>query len=193
MNARIAAALPALLLCGASWASAPVPEAADPAAGLQQGLMDFRSSQQLDSLYSDGLVLPNQPLPLSPEQREKARVLVQGMIRAQTGAGAPLRRDDRDVMNVLLFNYGLQVLEDGRVVVLDVYVPENPSGESMLAPGVPLPEGSEAITRENIGSLSKRAAAEAADRERKAGAQGAGKRQRSQLVDDLGSLPDIKP
>ncbi len=180
----------ALLLCGAAlgtWAQGT----ADPAAGVQQGLMDFRSSQQLDALYSDGLVIPNQPLPLSPEQREKARILVQGLLRASSG-GMGLRQDDREVVNVLLFNYGLQVLEDGRVVALDVYIPDG-SGSGMLAPGVPMPGGAVTVTRGNIGDLSRQAAADAAKRARSASAKGDGGRQGSQLVDDLGTLPDIVP
>lgn len=148
---------------------------------VQGGLQDFRQQQMLDSLYSDGLIVPNQPLPMTPGQREKARSMVQNYLRAAQGAGMRLKRDEREMINTLLFNYGLQVLDDGRVVVLEVYQPDWGLDSPMLSPDVPMPAGAVTITQDNLQGLSEKARADASARQ---AASSSGKRsaRKSQLI-----------
>lgn len=139
------------------------------------GAGDQQEKAQLRDLYSYGLVLPNQPLQMAPETREEARQLVQQSLRA-SGA-ARMGRAERDVVNAVLFNYGLQVLDDGRVVILDMYYPDPAQGvqPAMLAPGIPMPAGAVTITRENLGRIHDSAARSAAQsRAAKAGASQGG-------------------
>ena len=96
----------------------------------------------------DGILIPNQPLQMAPEMREKVRSFVQ---EALAQKNMHLKSYERDMLNAMLFNYGVQVLDDGRVITLEVYLPENyDTGRAMLAPGVPMPEGARQIVRAPI-------------------------------------------
>lgn len=93
----------------------------------------------------DGILIPNQPLHMTPEMREKVRAMVESSLRAKQ---VHMKAYERDVLNALLFNYGVQVLDDGRVITLETYLPDNyDTNRPMLAPGVPLPEGARQIVR----------------------------------------------
>lgn len=96
----------------------------------------------------EGILIPNQPLQMAPEMREKVRAFVQ---EALAQKNMHLKSYERDMLNAMLFNYGVQVLDDGRVITLEVYLPENyDTSRAMLAPGVPMPEGAKQIVRAPI-------------------------------------------
>ncbi len=51
---------------------------------------------------------------------------------------AKIRADERETLNAILFNYGIQVLETGEVIALEV-IDDYTNGERMVAPDVPVP------------------------------------------------------
>ncbi|MGN0903337.1 MAG: hypothetical protein ACI4M9_08620 [Succinivibrio sp.] len=116
-------------------------------------LQEFNQTEELNELAQGGLVLPNQPLNLSDEQRQAIRALVQSQINSYAKTGINLKSYERETLNSLLFNYGLQVLDDNQVVILDVYVPDVVYERPMLAPGVPMPDGAQVITADNLKEL----------------------------------------
>lgn len=130
-------------------------------------MINFNEEQgQLDALYKEGVILPNQPLNLSDTQRILLRDHVQSLIDEQSSAGGMrIKSYERDTLNAMLFNYGLQLLDDGRVVIIDVFTPNeypNEYGSSAntsnsLSPNVAMPDGAVVITRDNIAELNRQA------------------------------------
>ena len=118
-------------------------------------LQEFNSAEDINELAEGGLVLPNQPLALSDEQRGAIRSLAQ--VNAYAKSGMNMKSYERDTLNSLLFNYGLQVLDNNQVVILDVYVPDQVYDRPMLTPEIPMPEGSQVITAENLKELKEEA------------------------------------
>ncbi len=118
--------------------------------------------ETVDRLYSHGLVVPNQPLPLTDGQREQARGAVEAYVREQQKLGKPLSLQEREIFNALIFNYGLQLLDDGRVVPLDVYLPMMQYGADYqrLTPNVPIPESAVRVIPENLPVLMRTAASD---------------------------------
>lgn len=98
-------------------------------------------------LYSYGLVLPNQPLNIDPALRRQIRDMVQQNLYSSGFNGN--MRAERSVLNAVLFNYGLQVLDNGRVEILDMYIPEQPQAP-MLTPEVPMPASAVTLTKDNL-------------------------------------------
>lgn len=121
---------------------------------VSQQLQEFNHAEDISELYKNGLVLPNQPLALSDEQRKQIRKLVQGQVDAYAQSGMNLKSYERDTLNAILFNYGLQVLDDNEVVMLDVFTSDVPT-KPMLTPNMPMPEGSTVITADNIRSIKE--------------------------------------
>lgn len=108
-----------------------------------------------DLLHSeDGLLIPNQPLNLPMQTREELRKIVENSLAS--GSGVRMQAYQRDMLNALLFNYGLQVLDDGRVIILDTYIPG--AGQSaegpMLAPGIPMPDGARQVVRAPVQQMT---------------------------------------
>ena len=84
----------------------------------------------------DGLLLPNSPLGLSAERREVIRQKVEAFMKKNNFT--KIRADERETLNAILFNYGIQVLETGEVIALEV-IDDYTNGERMVAPDVPVP------------------------------------------------------
>ncbi|MBO5565832.1 MAG: hypothetical protein J5934_01265 [Succinivibrio sp.] len=146
---RLALAFPLLLTFSAHAALSGIE-----AGGLAiQGLTE---DPTLRGLYSEGLVVPNQPLPMKDSERRIARDYVQQFIDQHKAQEGDFKRQERRVINALLFNYGLQLLDDGRVVILDVYLPVETDAQGnpvpALMPGMPLAKEN-TLTRENAQKL----------------------------------------
>lgn len=90
-----------------------------------------------------GILLPNQPLNLDPKTREQVRSYIEQSLKARN---LRLKGYERDLLNALLFNYGVQVLDTGHVITLETYLPYEQT-EPMLAPGIPMPKDSRQIVR----------------------------------------------
>ena len=127
------------------------------AENVSEQLQEFNSAEDINELAEGGLVLPNQPLALSDEQRAAIRSLVQAQVNAYAKSGMNMKSYERDTLNSLLFNYGLQVLDNNQVVILDVYVPDQVYDRPMLTPEIPMPEGSQVITADNLKELKEEA------------------------------------
>lgn len=96
------------------------------------------SVSQAQNMFAgkDGLLIPNSPLGLSPQKREEIRQKVELFIKQHNLT--KIRADERETLNALLFNYGIQVLETGDVIALEV-IEDYTNGERMVAPDVPVP------------------------------------------------------
>lgn len=127
------------------------------AENVSEQLQEFNSAEDINELAEGGLVLPNQPLALSDEQRAAIRSLVQAQVNAYAKSGMNMKSYERDTLNSLLFNYGLQVLDNNQVVILDVYVPDQVYDRPMLTPEISMPEGSQVITADNLKELKEEA------------------------------------
>jgi len=90
----------------------------------------------------DGLLIPNSPLGLSPEKREEIRQKVELFIKQHNLT--KIRADERETLNALLFNYGIQVLETGDVIALEV-IEDYTNGERMVAPDIPVPSSAQQV------------------------------------------------
>lgn len=90
----------------------------------------------------DGLLIPNSPLGLSPEKREEIRQKVELFIKQHNLT--KIRADERETLNALLFNYGIQVLETGEVIALEV-IEDYTNGERMVAPDIPVPSSAQQV------------------------------------------------
>ncbi len=122
---------------------------------MSANLQSINKDNELNHLYQEGLILPNQPLQMSDEVRAKIRDQVQSEVRNYTSQGVRLKSYERESINAMLFNYGLQVLEDNSVVVLDLYIPEKANATQMLSPTVPMPDNAVIITKDNVEALNK--------------------------------------
>ena len=90
----------------------------------------------------NGLLLPNSPLGLSPQKREEIRQKVEIFMKQHNIA--KIRADERETLNAILFNYGIQVLETGDVIALEV-IEDYTNGERMVAPDVPVPSSAQQV------------------------------------------------
>lgn len=121
---------------------------------VSQQLQEFNKAEDISELYKNGLVLPNQPLALTHEQRKQIRGLVQNQVNAYAASGMNMKSYERDTLNAILFNYGLQVLDTNEVVMLEVFISDIPD-KPMLTPNMPMPEGSMVITADNIKAIKE--------------------------------------
>lgn len=121
---------------------------------VSQQLQEFNKAEDISELYKNGLVLPNQPLALTHEQRKQIRGLVQNQVNAYAASGLNMKSYERDTLNAILFNYGLQVLDTNEVVMLDVFISDIPD-KPMLTPNMPMPDGSVVITADNIKAIKE--------------------------------------
>lgn len=92
-----------------------------------------------------GVLLPNQPIHMAPQVREAIRKRVELLVKTQGLYG--MRSFERDTLNAMLFNYGIQLLDDGSVIALEpVDDPEQSAQEAPeVAPGVSVPKGAQQV------------------------------------------------
>lgn len=83
----------------------------------------------------NGLLIPNSPIRLPPDEKEKLRLMVQSYLKSNNML--KIKSYERDTLNALLFNYGIQVLETGDVISLEIvdYTADN----NMITPDIPVP------------------------------------------------------
>lgn len=111
---------------------------------------EFSAENNLKQLYQEGMVVPNQPLAMPDAQRKILRDKVQELLDSRSAGGMRMNGFERETLNAILFNYGLQALEDGRVIIIDVFVPnQQMQGNGMLSPNVELPKGAVVLTPQN--------------------------------------------
>ena len=93
-----------------------------------------------------GWVLPNQPLNIDPVLRSQLRDTAQKFVKSYN---PPFTHMERDVFNSIFFNYGLQILDDNSVIILESYIPGMVQTQPMLSPNVSIPTGALQILRES--------------------------------------------
>ncbi len=122
---------------------------------IQEEILENDINNNINELYQDGVIVPNQPLDLSDAEREQIRNLVEKLIREQiTAVGMRLKSFEREQLNALLFNYGIQVLEDNRVVALEVYIPKDKTTK-MLTPNYAMPDNAVTLTKDNVNKIAE--------------------------------------
>lgn len=89
-----------------------------------------------------GMLIPNSPLGLSPQKREELRRMVEMYLKQNNMS--KIKAYERDSLNALLFNYGVQVLETGDVITLEI-IDDYTNGERMVAPDVPVPSTAQQV------------------------------------------------
>ena len=94
----------------------------------------INEAQQMFS-GQNGLLIPNSPIRLPPDEKEKLRLMVQSYLKNNNML--KIKSYERDTLNALLFNYGIQVLETGDVISLEIvdYTADN----NMITPDIPVP------------------------------------------------------
>lgn len=92
-----------------------------------------------------GVLLPNQPIHMAPQVREAIRKRVELLVKTQGLYG--MRSFERDALNAMLFNYGVQLLDDGSVIALEpVDDPVQTAKETPeVAPGIEVPKGAQEV------------------------------------------------
>ena len=92
-----------------------------------------------------GVLIPNQPIHMAPQVREAIRKRVELLVKTQGLYG--MRTYERDALNAMLFNYGVQLLEDGSVIALEpVDDPAQTAQETPeVAPGIEVPKGAQNV------------------------------------------------
>lgn len=92
-----------------------------------------------------GVLIPNQPIHMAPQVREAIRKRVELLVKTQGLYG--MRTYERDALNAMLFNYGVQLLEDGSVISLEpVDDPAQTAQETPeVAPGIEVPKGAQKV------------------------------------------------
>lgn len=92
-----------------------------------------------------GVLLPNQPIHMAPQVREAIRKRVELLVKTQGLYG--MRSFERDTLNAMLFNYGIQLLDDGSVIALEpVDDPVQTAQETPeVAPGIEVPKGAQEV------------------------------------------------
>lgn len=83
----------------------------------------------------NGLLIPNSPIRLPSKEKEKLRLLVQAYLKKNNMF--KIKSYERDTLNALLFNYGIQVLETGDVISLEVV--DYTADSNMITPDIPVP------------------------------------------------------
>ena len=92
-----------------------------------------------------GVLIPNQPIHMAPQVREAIRKRVELLVKTQGLYG--MRTYERDALNAMLFNYGVQLLDDGSVIALEpVDDPTQTAQETPeVAPGIEVPKGAQKV------------------------------------------------
>ena len=92
-----------------------------------------------------GVLIPNQPIHMAPQVREAIRKRVELLVKTQGLYG--MRSFERDALNAMLFNYGVQLLDDGSVIALEpVDDPVQTAKEKPeVAPGIEVPKGAQEV------------------------------------------------
>lgn len=92
-----------------------------------------------------GVLIPNQPIHMAPQVREAIRKRVELLVKTQGLYG--MRSFERDALNAMLFNYGVQLLDDGSVIALEpVDDPVQTAKETPeVAPGIKVPKGAQEV------------------------------------------------
>lgn len=92
-----------------------------------------------------GVLIPNQPIHMAPQVREAIRKRVELLVKTQGLYG--MRSFERDALNAMLFNYGVQLLDDGSVIALEpVDDPVQTAKEKPeVAPGIKVPKGAQEV------------------------------------------------
>lgn len=92
-----------------------------------------------------GVLIPNQPIHMAPQVREAIRKRVELLVKTQGLYG--MRSFERDALNAMLFNYGVQLLDDGSVIALEpVDDPVQTAKEKPeVAPGIDVPKGAQEV------------------------------------------------
>lgn len=92
-----------------------------------------------------GVLIPNQPIHMAPQVREAIRKRVELLVKTQGLYG--MRSFERDALNAMLFNYGVQLLDDGSVIALEpVDDPVQTAKETPeVAPGIEVPKGAQEV------------------------------------------------
>lgn len=92
-----------------------------------------------------GVLIPNQPIHMAPQVREAIRKRVELLVKTQGLYG--MRTYERDALNAMLFNYGVQLLEDGSVIALEPV--DDPAQTAQktpeVAPGIEVPKGAQNV------------------------------------------------
>lgn len=102
---------------------------------------NYRSLTEAQDALPDGFVLPNRPLNLDDVTKLKIKAMVEAYLKAMGSGGQHLKAYERDELNILLFNYGVQVLDTGEVICLENVYSDDSTSSGMLAPDVKLPNG----------------------------------------------------
>ncbi len=92
-----------------------------------------------------GVLIPNQPIHMAPQVREAIRKRVELLVKTQGLYG--MRSFERDALNAMLFNYGVQLLDDGSVIALEpVDDPvQTAKKKTEVAPGIEVPKGAQEV------------------------------------------------
>lgn len=92
-----------------------------------------------------GVLIPNQPIHMAPQVREAIRKRVELLVKTQGLYG--MRSFERDALNAMLFNYGVQLLDDGSVIALEpVDDPVQTAKEKPeVAPGIEVPKDAQEV------------------------------------------------
>lgn len=92
-----------------------------------------------------GVLIPNQPIHMAPQVREAIRKRVELLVKTQGLYG--MRSFERDALNAMLFNYGVQLLDDGSVIALEpVDDPvQTAKKKPEVAPGIEVPKGAQEV------------------------------------------------
>lgn len=109
---------------------------------------NYRTLNEAQRDLSDGVILPNRPVYVSPERKAQMKKVIRAFFNQ--GGIARMKAYEREAFNAMIFNYGLQLLETGEVVELE-FIDDYTGGRPMLTPDIPMPENAQQV---NIGGYN---------------------------------------
>ncbi len=109
---------------------------------------NYRTLNEAQRELSDGVILPNRPVYVSPERKAQMKKVIRAFFNQ--GGIARMKAYEREAFNAMIFNYGLQLLETGEVVELE-FIDDYTGGRPMLTPDIPMPENAQQV---NIGGYN---------------------------------------
>ena len=111
---------------------------------------NYRTLNEAQRDLSDGVILPNRPVYISPERKAQMKKVIRAFFNQ--GGIARMKAYEREAFNAMIFNYGLQLLETGEVVELE-FIDDYTGGRPMLTPDIPMPENAQQV---NIGGFNSK-------------------------------------
>lgn len=111
---------------------------------------NYRTLNDAQQDLSEGVILPNRPVYVSPEKKAQMKKVIRAFFNH--GGIAKMKAYEREAFNAMIFNYGLQLLETGEVVELEL-IDDYTGGKPMLTPDIPMPDSAKQV---NIGGYDKK-------------------------------------